>query len=159
MAWAYLITGQKEKALELARKNYELEPNHPIAQWIMIDVYVENGKYTEAVSVAERWLQADPVNQFALRGAGIAYAKHGRRDKAEEMTGRLRELSKTRYVPNARYAAIYVALGDKDKAFEELSKAFEERDWELFRIKVDHYWTPLHDDPRFAALVKRLNLP
>ncbi|MGB7201031.1 MAG: tetratricopeptide repeat protein [Pyrinomonadaceae bacterium] len=159
LAWAYLITGQQDKALELARKNYELEPNHPIARWSMIDVYVENGMYTEAISVAERWLQADPVNQFALRGAGIAYAKDGRRDKAEEMIRRLRDLAKTQYVPTGRYAAIYAALGDKDKAFEELNTAFEERDWELFRVNVDPYWIPLRDDPRFAALVKRLNLP
>ncbi len=159
LAWAYVITGQKDKALELARKNYELEPNHPIAQWSMIDVNVENGKYTEAISVAERWLQADPVNQFALRGAGIANAKAGRRDKAEEIIRRLRELAKTQYVPTGRYAAIFAALGDNDKAFEELNKAFEARDWELFRFNVDTYWIPLRDDPRFAALVKRLNLP
>lgn len=159
LAWAYQVMGQKEKALELARKNFELEPNHPIARWSMIDQYVENGLYAEAISVAERWLQSDPVNQFALRGAGIAYAKVGRRDKAEEMIRRFRDLAKTQYVPTGRYAAIYAALGDKDEAFEELNRAFEDRDWELFRVTVDPYWVPVRDDPRFAALVKKLNLP
>ncbi len=159
LAWAYTIAGQKDKALELARKNYEIEPNHPISQWSMIDRYVETGMYTEAIAVGERWLQTDPGNQFALRGAGIAYAKDGRRDKAEEMIRRLRDLAKSQYVPTGRYAAVYAALGDKDKAFEELYTAFEERDWELFRVNVDPYWIPLRDDPRFAALVKRLNLP
>lgn len=159
LAWAYTIAGQKDKALELARKNYEIEPNHPISQWSMIDRYVETGMYTEAISVGERWLQTDPANQFALRGAGIAYAKAGRRDKAEEMIRRLRDLAKVQYVPTGRYAAVYAALGDKDMAFEELTTAFEERDWELFRVNVDPYWVPLRDDPRFAALVKKLNLP
>jgi len=159
LAWAYTIAGQKDKALELARKNYEIEPNHPISQWSMIDRYVETGMYTEAIAVGERWLQTDPGNQFALRGAGIAYAKDGRRDKAEEMIRRLRDLAKSQYVPTGRYAAVYAALGDKDRAFEELYTAFEERDWELFRVNVDPYWIPLRDDPRFAALVKRLNLP
>ncbi len=75
------------------------------------------------------------------------------------MISRLREVAKTEYVPTARYAAVYAALGDNDKAFEELNTGFEEKDWELFRFNVDTYWIPLRDDPRFKALVKRLNLP
>ena len=63
------------------------------------------------------------------------------------------------YVPTCRLAAIYAALGDKDKAFEELRKAFEARDWELFRLNADVYWIPLRDDPRYKEIVKRLNLP
>lgn len=159
LAWAYEITGQKEKAMELALKNYEIEPNHPIARWNMTDVYIGHGMYRDAITVADRWLQDDPVNQFALRAAGIAYAKNGQRDKAEEMIRRMRDLAKTQYVPTCRYAGVYAALGDKDKAFEELNTAFDERDWELFRITRDSYWIPLRDDPRFAELVKRLNLP
>lgn len=159
LAWAYQVTGQKAPALELARKIYELEPNHPLARWNMIDQYVEHEMYKDAIFVAEHWLQADPANLFALRGAGIAYAENGQRDKAQEMISRLRDLAKTQYVPTGRLAAIYAALGDKDKAFEELNTAFEERDWELFRITRDPYWVPLRDDPRFHPLVKRLNLP
>ena len=159
LAWAYLAAGQKDKALEQARKTYDLEPNHPIGRWIMCQTYVENGMYDQAIAIAEQWLQADPTNQFALRDAGVAYAKAGRRDKAEEMIRRFREIAKTQYVPACRVAAIYVALGEKDKAYEELDKAFEARDWEMYRIKADTYWTTLRDEPRFAALVKRLNLP
>ena len=74
--------------------------------------------YAEAISLNEQWLQTEPTNQFALRDAGIAYAKSGRRDKAEEMISRFLEIAKTQYVPTCRLAAIYAALGDKEKAFE-----------------------------------------
>jgi serine/threonine-protein kinase len=159
LAWAYLISGQTDKSLEQARKTYETEPNHPLGRWILCLIYSATGNHNQAIPIAEEWLRNDPMNQFALREAGIAYAKAGRRDKAEEMIKRLREAAKTEYVPNARYAAIYAALGDMDQAFDNLNKAFEDRDWELFRFNVDTYWIPLRDDPRFAALVKRLNLP
>jgi serine/threonine protein kinase/Tfp pilus assembly protein PilF len=159
LAWAYLITGQKEKGLEQARKTYDIDPNHPIGRWILNEAFTEMGLYDQAISIAEQWLQAEPTNQFALRDAGVAYAKAGKRDKAEAMIARFRDIAKTQYIPTCRIAAIYGALGEKDKAFEELNKAFEMRDWELFRMNVDTYWTPLRDDPRFAALVKRLNLP
>lgn len=159
LGWAYLVGGQNDRALEQAKKTYDLEPTHPIGRWFLIQAYTVTGNYAEAISLSQQWLQTDPTNQFALRDAGIAYAKAGRRDKAEEMIRRFREIAKTQYVPTCRIAAIYGALGEKDKAFEELSKAFEMRDWELFRINVDTYWAPLRDDPRFKELEKGLNLP
>ena len=159
LAWVYLVAGQNDKALEQARKTYDLEPNHPIGRWILSEALIYKGMYSEAISLNEQWLQTDPIHQFALRDAGIAYAKAGRPDKAEEMISRFREIAKTKYVPTCRIAAIYVALGERDKAFAELDKAFEVRDWELFRMGADPYFSSLRDDPRFREMLKRLNLP
>jgi len=159
LAWVYLVAGQNDKALEQARKTYDLEPNHPIGRWILSEALIYKGIFGEAISLNEQWLQTDPTNQFALRDAGIAYAKAGRPDKAEEMISKFREIAKTKYVPTCRIAGIYAALGDKDKAFEELQKASELRDWELFRMGPDPYFSSLRDDPRFKELLKRINLP
>jgi Flp pilus assembly protein TadD len=126
---------------------------------MLSQAYTLKGMYAEAISLTEQSLREDPRNQFALRDAGIAYAKAGQRDKAEEMISRFREIAKTQYVPTCRIAAIYVALDDKEKAFEELNKAFEARDWELHRVKADSYWIPLRNEPRFKEMLKRLNLP
>ena len=159
LAWADLVRGQDEKALEQVRRFYDLEPNHPLSQWVLAQVLTQMGKYDEAISICEKWLQDDPNNQLALRDAGFAYAKTGRRDKAEEMIARYRVIAKTEWVPTGRIAAIYGALGEKDKAFAELEKAFEARDWDMHRLNVEVYMRPLRDDPRFAGFVKRLNLP
>mgnify|MGYP003575236246 CR=1 FL=1 len=159
VAWSYLAAQRNQQALEQARKTYELEPTHPLARWMLGQAYLANEKYAEAIAVDEQWLQTDPTNQFALRDAGIGYAKSGQQDKAEEIINRMRTLGKTQYVPACRIAAIYLALDQKDKAFEELNRAFETRDWELFRMNADWYWTTVRDDPRFKALLKRLNLP
>jgi TolB-like protein/Tfp pilus assembly protein PilF len=159
VAWGYLLKGERESALELARKTYDLEPNHPLSRWMLSQALTDMGRYDESLAISEKTLQEDPNNQFAIRDAGFAYAQAGRRDKAEQMINRFRELAKTQYVPNYRIAAIYGALGDKDKAFAELEKAFEAKDWELFRLKIEFYMRPLRDDPRLAAMIKRLNVP
>ena len=159
LASAYFYAGRKQDGLEQAKKTYDLETNHPIAKWILSQSYTESGMYPEAIALNEQWLQADPTNQFALREAGIAYAKSGRRDKAEEMISRFREIAKTQYVPACRLAAIYAALGEKDKAFDELNKAFEARDWELYRMNADQYFSDLRGDARYDEIIKRLNLP
>ena len=159
LAWAYSVGRQDDKAFEQAKKTYDLDPVHPIGRWILSQIYTDTGRYQEAISLSEQWLQTDPTNQFALRDAGVAYARAGRGDKAEEMITRFREIAKSQYIPSCRIAAIYGHLGERDKAFEELRKAFELRDWELFRLNADTYWRPLRDDPRFKEMLKRLNLP
>ena len=159
VAWGELVRGQNEKALQQVRKFHDLEPNHPLTQWVLAQVLNEMGKHDEAISVCEKWLQNDPNNLLAIRDAGVAYAKAGRRDKAEEMIGRYRELAKTQWIPVGRIAAIYAALGDNDKAFAELEKALQERDWDMHRLDIEVYMRPLRSDPRFAGSVKRINLP
>ena len=156
---AYFFAGRKDEALEQARRTSEVEPTHPISRWILSQAYLEKGMYEESRAHNEQWLLADPISQFALRDAGIAYAKLGRRDKAEEMIGRLREIAKKEYIPTTRIASIYGALGDMDKAFVELEKGFEARDWELYRSTIEPYMNDLRADPRFPELIKRLNLP
>ncbi|MGH9872472.1 MAG: protein kinase domain-containing protein [Pyrinomonadaceae bacterium] len=159
LAWVYFVDKQNGKALEQARKTYELEPSHPIARWMLSQAYILNEKYAEAIALNEQWLQTDPTNQFALRDAGIAYAKSRQPDKAEEMISRMRDIGKTQYLPTCRIAAIYLALDQKDKAFDELNKAVEARDWEFYRLNADWYWDTLRGDPRFKQLLRRTNLP
>ncbi|MBK6723100.1 MAG: tetratricopeptide repeat protein [Acidobacteria bacterium] len=159
VAWADLIRGQNEKAFEVARKIHDLEPNHLLSRWMLASVLTEMRRHDEAIAICEKWLQDEPNSQMAIRDAGFAYAKAGRRDKAEEMIARYRELAKTEWVAAARIASIYGALGEKDKAFAELEKALEARDWEMHRLNVELYMRPLRDDPRFKAILKRLNLP
>jgi hypothetical protein len=55
-------------------------------------------------------------------------------------------------------ASIYAALGDKDRAFGELERSFEERDCYLGRMASDPFMDPLRDDTRFKELMRRINL-
>ncbi len=114
---------------------------------------------TEAIALGEKELQNEQTNQDALYLTGYAYAKSGRRHEAEEAIKRFRDIAKTHYVMSYYIARIYAGLGDKEKAFIELEKAFAERDWELHRLKVDPLMDPLRDDPRYKDMLKRLNLP
>ncbi len=159
LVWADVIRRQNEKALEQMRKIYDLEPNHPLSRTNLASVLNEMSRYDEAIAICEKGLQDNPNHQLLLREVGVAYARAGRRDKAEEIIARYRELEKTQWVPPSRIAAIYGALGEKNKAFAELEKAFEARDWDMHRLNIDEDMRPLRDDPRFKDLLKRMNLP
>jgi hypothetical protein len=63
------------------------------------------------------------------------------------------------HVLAAYMATIYAGLGEKDKAFEWLEKAYQ--DGSIgggTGIAVDPIFDPLRSDPRFADLLRRMNL-
>ena len=53
----------------------------------------------------------------------------------------------------------YTMVGDRDKAFEMLDKAFEAREGKLAFLNVDPIWKSLRSDPRYTRLLRRIGLP
>jgi TolB-like protein/Tfp pilus assembly protein PilF len=155
---AYIYDRKYDQALVQARSTYDLEPNFGLARAWLGFALIANGKYDEAISAVG---QMSPESPFGWQSGVVlahAYAKQGKRAEAEQQISRLRDLAKTRYLRPYYLAAIYAALGDKDKAFAQLEESFSERDCFLGRIAIDPDMDPLRDDPRFKSLMKRMNL-
>jgi eukaryotic-like serine/threonine-protein kinase len=159
LAGAYMYARQNDLALAQARKTFDLEPSHITARVWLANVYESLGMYNEALALSEGSLKSHMSDQYFLLYSGYAYAKTGRRDKAEEAIKKLRDLEKTEPVDSYSFAMVYVGLGDKDKAFVELEKSFNERGYYVPLLRVDPLMDPLRDDPRFTDLIKRIGLP
>jgi hypothetical protein len=71
---------------------------------------------------------------------------------------RLNELSNEKVVDPCFIAWIYTGLGEKEKAFEWLAKAYEERSNWLIMLNNDRLFDPLRSDTRFADLLKKIGL-
>jgi len=79
--------------------------------------------------------------------------------EAMEAVERLNELSRQKYVSPRFAASVYAGLGDKDKAFELLRAAYEDRSLEIGPgIKADPTLDSLRSDPRFRYLLRRIGL-
>jgi TolB-like protein len=145
-----------DEAVVQAKKTYDLDPNFVGSINWLGHTYAAKGMYSEALATVENLLNSD----MPLRTtAGYSYAKMGQRDKALALIEQYKDAEKTRYVQNYWVAINYAAIGDKDGAFAELEEAYQNHDWFLQRIKVDPFMDPLRDDPRFDAMVRRLNFP
>src|SRR5258705_7822332 len=154
-AAVYLYARQFDKALDQAKKTYDLDPNLVTGQNWMCHAYDVNGSYAESLAISEK---AALSNRSLLTALGYAYAKSGQRQKAEAVMKQWKEIEKTKYVANYWVAIVYAALGEKDAAFAELEKAYQAHDWFFQRLRVDPFMDPLRDDPRFKDLVRRLVL-
>lgn len=157
--WWMSAAGQRAKALELGKKSYDLDPNHPVARNVLTQIYLHNGMNAEALAFIEQNRMRAANGQWELQNEGVAYAKLGRRSEAEGIIGELRTMSRTQYVVSYYIASIDAALGDRADAFTEMENAFKARDWRLLWLKSDPFMDPLRDDQRFKSLVKRMNLP
>ena len=96
---------------------------------------------------------------YAWRTAGLplAYWAVRRRAEAEAALETLKE----EYANTGSFqiAETYAYRGDKDLAFTWLDRAYRLRDPGLFRLKTDLLFKRLRSDPRYKALLAKMNLP
>lgn len=86
------------------------------------------------------------------------YGVSGRKEDARKMLAKIEAQSKDTYVSPVLVASVHCGLGEKDRAFASLEKAFIERDNRIRYLKADPKFDPLRSDPRFTALLKRIGL-
>ncbi|HJZ10775.1 MAG TPA: hypothetical protein VJ521_01410, partial [Acidobacteriota bacterium] len=90
---------------------------------------------------------------------GYAYAASGDREQAVKIIEELKQQSSKRFVSPYSIALIYIALQERDPAFEWLEKALEVHEDSLITLKVNPRFDSLRSDPRFQDLVRRVGLP
>ena len=147
-----------DEAMEYYRRAIELNPNYSWGHLWIADVYVQKGMYDEAITEVNKALSVEGSTR-AIATLGYAYAVAGRRDEARKVLGQLEDLSKGKYVSPFFIAIIHVGLGEKDRAFDWLEKAYQERNPNLVRLKVEPVFDPIRSDPRFTNLLRRVGMP
>jgi TolB-like protein/predicted Zn-dependent protease len=158
LASAYVYDRQYDKAMVQARKTLELDKDFPLVrQWVGM-IYILQGQPEKAIEFEQKTPQDSPARWTAVMVIAHAYAKMGNRPECEKAIRELEEIGKTRYVRRYYIASIYATLGDKDRAFVEMEKAFTDRDSFLARSTEDPFMDPLRGDSRFEDLLKRMNL-
>jgi tetratricopeptide (TPR) repeat protein len=156
-SWIYYHTRQYDQAVDAVMQTLRLNPKvGSIVCGFLAGGYDGLERYEEALAEEKKRSQFDPSGSVPIARIAYTYALWGKRDEAKKTMERLRELSKVRYVSAARWAEIYAALGDKDRAFEWLEKAYEEHSPTLYHLKVSPEYDKLRSDPRFDQLLKRI---
>ncbi|HEV2522893.1 MAG TPA: protein kinase, partial [Candidatus Acidoferrales bacterium] len=151
----FYFARQYDQAIEQCLKVLELAPNVFRLHTFLGMAYVEKSMYKEGIAELEKGV-AISRNNLSLCFLGYGYAVAGRRGEAQKILDELNELAKEKHVPAIHRAVIFAGLAEKDKAFDWLEKAYDEH--YVIAIKVHPSYDPLRSDPRFADLLRRMNL-
>ncbi len=153
---AYIRAGRVDEAVGQLRKTIEIDDGfYPAHREYALALELQ-GKIPEAISQNEKAvaLSDDPIVLGALaRIYGIA----GRKDEAQKIFDRLKQLRRERYT--AAYGVALAALGasDKAEAIHWLEQSYQERDGDsITPIRVDPLLAAVRGDPRFEALAEKI---
>jgi serine/threonine protein kinase/tetratricopeptide (TPR) repeat protein len=153
LGYEFYDARQYDQAIEQERKTLELDPNFPQAHSVLGRAYLQKSMYDEAIAEFEK------EGSTGLYNIGRAYAMAGRKAEAQKVLDQLSALSKENYIVPKNVAAIYAALGNKEKAFEWLEKSYQDHSLAVgLGMKSFPGFDPLRSDPRFADLLRRINL-
>ncbi len=150
---------QFDQAINRIRDALELDPNYVVAHWYLGQAYAEKGMYEDAIAESQRAVSLSPGNPKFLATLGYVYALSGNRSEALKLVQQLNELSKSRYVSPLDVTYVYAGLREKEQAFAWLERAYGERSWGMYRIKVDPKLDRLRSEPRFQDLLRRMGFP
>jgi tetratricopeptide (TPR) repeat protein len=141
----------------------ELDPNYVTAYESLGDAYEQKGMQREAIAAWAKGLtlrgeeQEASILERAYAASGFEAAV---RALAKQQLAKLNErMKRGEYVPAFEYATAFTRMGDKEQALAWLDKAVQERNGFVFRVKVNPIYDKLRDDPRFAEIMRRVELP
>ena len=143
---------------EAMRKYVPSNPGHWLGHHLLGVGYEGSGQTAQAIPEYQKAVELSNNDSDPTAALAYAYARTGKGAKAEKILRDLLEQSKTGYISPYMIATIYAGLGNKDKAFEFLEKAYDERSSDLsYFLKADLRMDTLRSDPRFHDLLRRMN--
>jgi len=158
----------KHRAIVEARRLQELQPTSPWSH-LIIGIACRQ-KYADSASAGHpiRELADESIREHRMavelapgldyfRGwLGLALGVCGREAEARELLAQLE--GSERYTLPTNLGQIHLGLGEIDATFECFDRAVEERDQTMMAILGYLHWDPLHSDPRFGDLLRKMNL-
>jgi tetratricopeptide (TPR) repeat protein len=154
----YRYARRYDEAVEQLRAGLVMDPNLASPHFFIALSRTLQSRCSEAMGEYQTALKLSRQYLAAIAYLGYTYARCGKTAEAQETLQELMEISKRGYLPAGLIVPLYAGLGDKDRAFQWLAKAVEERDFDVVWLKIDPLFDLIRSDPRFAEVLHRVNL-
>lgn len=137
-----------------AQRTLELAPDFHEAHWILGLACEQMRDFDAAIAAFDRGRAVRPTARL-IGAIGHAFGVSGHETDARRCVVELTELSQERYVSPFDMAIASLGLGETERAFDCLERAFQDRCYEVLWLPVDPRWDGVRMHPRYKSLAVR----
>jgi TolB-like protein/DNA-binding winged helix-turn-helix (wHTH) protein/Flp pilus assembly protein TadD len=153
LGYLLYLADRYDKARAEMQKALDLNPQASYVHSNLGKILIAEEKPSQALAEFEK----EPLEWGKLSGRVLAYHLLGRETDSKAAMAEL--IAKHDNDAAYQIAGVYAFRGESNKSFEWLERAYKQRDPGLPDIKTDPLLKTLRNDPRFAALLKKMRLP
>ncbi len=147
-----------DEAIRQCLTTVAMDPNFVRALWYLGLAYAHQSKFAESIEYLQKAADVSARTPFVIATLGYSYGVAGEKEAAAKILAELEQRSHSAYVSGFAMACPYLGIGDSEKAFEWLEKAYEERSTWMLPLRVEPMYDRIRDDARFADLSRRVGL-
>lgn len=157
---AYYELREYPALIEASKRGLLLDAKDWLQHYFLGAGYENTGKLQDAILEYQKAMEMSDGAQEPAIALAHAYAAVGKRAEAQQILRALERKSKDSSLSAYNMAAIYAGLGENDKAFEFLEKAYSEKSLDItsWSLKSDFLLDNLRADPRFQIMLRRIGL-
>ena len=157
LGFQFGLTRRPEEERRQYQKTVELDPNHFLGHWGLGLAHEHLGQIADAVRAHEKALELASGSAFIKAVLARTLALAGETDRARERLTEIEDASAGGHASSYQKATILLALGERDRALAALEAAAQDRDPWLVWLEVDPMLDCLRNEPRLAALRRRVS--
>ncbi len=143
-----------QSAAAQARRSLELDPNFHEAYWVLGLACAQLKDYDSAITAFSRGRALRPTARL-IGALGHTFGISGNTSDARRCEVELIELSQERYVSPFDIALVSLGLGEIERAFDSLERAFQDRSYEVLWLPLDPRWDAVRTHSRYHSLAIR----
>lgn len=142
----------KREMLDLIAEHPDYAPAY---DWLGM-AYVQLEDFDNSIEVYEKAASLSGRLGEILGGLGHAYGMAGNEKEARRVLDEMNEYARYTHMPPVQIAFVYASLGDVENTIRMLERAYQERSWELIFMRTEPWFEPVHHEPRFQDIIKRM---
>jgi serine/threonine-protein kinase len=158
ISWIYYYARRYDQSVHHLTRTIEMNPMAEESLRVLGLVLSMRGEHDEAERILREAIEMPQAGSYTMATLGYALARGGKRAEAQRILSEVENTSRRGYVSPVALATLHMGLGDHQRALDQAELALEERRGWLVYLRVNPMLDPLRGEPRFDALVRRMEL-
>ena len=148
-----------DESIEELRKVMKSDPEFWLSYWYYSLNLMARQMWEDAIDIIQKLVEFTAGSVISLSCLGYVYGAAGMKEEACKILEQLDKMSKERYVGSLSRSSVWAGLGENHRALADMENAYAERESHMVWLRTSPLIdNSLRSEPRFQALLKKMNL-